>query len=97
MFGIKTRKDKRIEELEHYNAKCKADIAAYNRVITGMITGNVVACDWCEEKDECQLEAKGKGCGEWWLAFTHPAVKEDKADETNGSEEVPIVGSTGGE
>ena len=84
---------KRVEELEHYNAKCKADIVAYNRVITGMIVGDINPCDWCEEKDECQLEAKGKGCDNWWLAFTHPEVKEEAADD---SERVSIEGAESG-
>ena len=83
----------KIADLEHYNAKCKADIMAYNHVITGMITGEVNPCDWCEEKNECQLEAKGKGCSEWWLGFDFPEeLKEDKADD---SERVPLVGSEG--
>ena len=82
---------KRIAELEDYNRKSKADIKAYNRVITGIIAGED-PCEWCEEKPECDKE-KGKGCENWWLAFTHPFVKEEDADD---SESVPVVGSEGG-
>lgn len=60
---------KRIEDLENYNARCKADIVAYNQCITGMIDGES-PCKWCEEYEECQHEAKdGKGCGDWWLKY----------------------------
>lgn len=83
---------KHIEELEHYNARCKADITAYNRIITGMISGEIDPCDWCEEREECQLAAKNNGgCTEWWLAYNQPSVKEESDD----SEAVPITGSDG--
>lgn len=84
---------KRIEELEHYNAKCKADITAYNHIITGLIAGDLNPCDWCEENADCERPVKGKGCSEWWLTFTFPDVKEEEDD----SEGVPVVGATGGE
>ena len=84
---------KRIEEMEHYNAKCKADIVAYNRVITGMIAGDIDPCEWCEEHADCERPLRGKGCSEWWLAFTPPVVEEVGADEGEG---VPITGSEGG-
>ena len=84
---------KRIEELEHYNGKAKADITAYNRVITGMIKGEVNPCDWCEENEECQLEAKGEGCENWWLAFAHPTTEEVAADD---SKAVSIEGAESG-
>ena len=83
---------KHIEEMEHYNAKCKADIVAYNRIVLGLIDGSVNPCDWCEENAECERPVKGKGCSEWWLTYTPPDAKED-ADESAG---VPIVGSEGG-
>lgn len=82
---------KKIEEMQHYNDKCKADIMAYNAVIQAMIEGKS-PCPWCEEHEECQLTAKDvKGCDQWWLSFTPPEVKE----ETNDSEDVPVVGSEG--
>ena len=59
---------KKIEELEHYNKRCVADIKAYNQVIESMIAGGS-PCDWCEDRVECQLNAKGKGCDEWMLAM----------------------------
>lgn len=83
---------KKIEELEHYNAMAKADIVAYNRVVTGLISGDLDPCEWCEENADCKRPIKGKGCSEWWLAFEHP-VEEAKDDD---SERVPLIGSTGG-
>lgn len=61
---------KRIEELEHYNRLASADIKTYNEVIDGMIAGRS-PCDWCEDQQECQLQAHadGKGCDMWMLAF----------------------------
>ena len=82
---------KKIEELENYNAKSKADITMYNVVIQAMIEGKS-PCEWCEEHEECQHTEKDvKGCSDWWLAFTLPEVKED----ANDSEGVSLVGSTG--
>ena len=83
---------KKIEELEHYNGRCRKDISAYNKVILGLISGELDPCDWCEEKEECQRECKGKGCGEWWLSYKLP-VEEDQTDDSDG---IPFVGSTGG-
>lgn len=84
---------KKIEELEHYNAKCKADITAYNKVIWGLIAGNLNPCDWCEDNNECSLAEKGKGCSEWWLTFNPPGAEEVNADD---SERVSISGANGG-
>lgn len=83
---------KQIEELEHYNARCKADITAYNHIITGLIAGNLNPCEWCEENNECTLNEKGKGCSEWWLGFTHPTVEEVETDDREG---VSIEGTEG--
>ncbi len=83
---------KKIEELENYNRRSKADITGYNVVIQALIRGES-PCPWCEEYSECQLEEKDKkGCAQWWLAYGHPDLKEDDADD---SERVPLVGSTG--
>lgn len=58
---------KRIEELEHFNRSAAADIVDYNRVIEHMISGGC-PCDWCEDMQECQLNAKGEtGCTDWML------------------------------
>ena len=82
---------KKIEELEHYNSKCKADITAYNKVIRGLIEGDINPCEWCEEDADCERPIKGKGCSEWWLTYSLPDAKE----EENDSEGVPLVGSEG--
>ena len=58
---------KRIEELERVAALNKADIVDYNKCVEHMIQGGS-PCDYCEDLQECQLEAKGKtGCTEWML------------------------------
>ena len=75
---------KRIEELEYYNLRASADIKAYNAVIDSMIAGGS-PCDWCEEKQECQLQVKadGKGCSEWWLANDLPVQDQDGGDASD--------------
>ena len=82
----------KIEELEHYNARCKSDITAYNKIIVGLISGELNPCDWCEENADCKRPIKGKGCSEWWLTYSLPEQKEEEADDSEG---LPLVGSTG--
>ena len=82
----------KIEKLEHYNAKCKADITAYNKIIVGLIEGELNPCDWCEENADCKRLVKGKGCSEWWLTYSLPEQKEEKADD---SERISLEGSEG--
>ena len=82
---------KRIEDLELYNAQCKADIVKYNRCIDSVIAGEKTFCDWCEDKEECQLEAKGTGCHEWLLTFDS-VNEEDDADDSEG---VHVTGAEG--
>lgn len=60
---------KRIAELEYVVAMQTQDIKDYNACIIAHI-GGASLCDWCEDKNECQLEAKGgTGCSEWWLRY----------------------------
>lgn len=63
---------KRLEDVEIVLARAQADIKAYNQCIDSMIAGGS-PCDWCEDRKECQLQAKadGKGCSEWWLRYDH--------------------------
>ena len=84
---------RRIEELELYNAQCKADITKYNKCIDSVIAGEKTFCDWCEEQEECQHEVKGKGCKEWWLTFDGVNEEEDDADDSEG---VHVTGEQGG-
>lgn len=57
----------RIAEMERVAALNKQDIIAYNKCILDMIAGES-PCLYCEDWQECQLEAKGgKGCAEWML------------------------------
>ena len=58
----------RIDELERVLKGAQADIKLYNEVIDAMIGGKA-PCEWCEDFQECQLEAKGKGCELWWLRY----------------------------
>lgn len=61
----------RIAEMERVANLNKHDIIEYNRCILDMIAGES-PCLYCEDWQECQLEAKGgKGCAEWMLK-TYP-------------------------
>ena len=54
-------------ELERIRALNTEDIIDYNLCILSMIDGRS-PCPFCEDYDECQLEAKDhKGCGEWMV------------------------------
>ena len=74
----------KIEEQEDYIRRCVADIRAYNQVIGSLIAGGD-PCEWCEDREECQLQAKGKGCEDWMLAMNLKGV--ESYDET---EEVTV-------
>lgn len=79
----------RIAELEDWNRRAKQDIQDYIKCICTMIEGGS-PCQWCEEYEECQLQAKGgKGCTEWWLAYR-------KGDETHDSKAVLSEGKSSG-
>ena len=76
---------KHIEELEDYNNRARAEIKALNQCIDSVIAGEKNYCDWCESREECQLESKGKGCSEWWLMFDPPIREEGSdADDSKG-------------
>lgn len=90
-------KNKRIAELEDFNRRCSADIRAYVGCIISMI-GGASPCAWCEEENECQLEAKGgKGCKQWWLKNNLEEVPEfeEDADLPAGTDAVTGVGADG--
>lgn len=56
-----------IMELERLNKLYAADVRNYYDCIEGTVDGKSI-CDWCQDLDECQLQAKGgKGCKEWML------------------------------
>lgn len=85
---------KRIEELEKEIAESRyvvgmqaQDIKDYNAVIQDMIAGKSI-CWWCEEHNECQLNAKdGPACAQWWLRFRKPEEKtEGDQDGEAGTE-----------
>ena len=60
---------KHLDATANFIDHSKSDIADYNKVIQHMIAGGC-PCEWCEDLDECQLEAKGEtGCSEWLLRF----------------------------
>lgn len=84
----------KIEELEDFNRRAVAEIRGLNACIDSVIAGEKTYCDWCEEQNECQLEAKGKGCDLWWLMMNlELPEKEDDPDESTGF--LP-TGATGG-
>ena len=71
-----------IKEQERVMALNKKDIIDYNNCILSMIEGGD-PCEYCEDKEECQLEAKGKGCDQWMLKsqkITSLDVKEGEDD-----------------
>lgn len=72
---------KRIEDMELTLARATADIKRYNQCIDSMIEGGS-PCDWCDDLNECQLEAKGKGCELWLLSFEEEEHHE--SDNTDG-------------
>ncbi len=69
---------KQLENQTFYNALASADIRDYNAVIDHMIGGGS-PCDWCQDKEECQLQAKadGKGCDMWMLREQPKEVLEN--------------------
>ncbi len=75
---------KRIEELEYVGMRQMLDVQQYVACVHGMIEGNS-PCPYCEDYEECQLEAKdGKGCTQWWLKF--PKEEEINAGKCAGTE-----------
>ena len=74
----------RIDELEYTIMRHIVDTRNYVACIHDMIEGKS-PCAYCEEHEECQLEAKdNKGCAEWWLRF--PKESELNAGERTGTE-----------
>ena len=66
---------KKIEDLEYFNARCVADIKAYNQIIDSLIDGGTL-CDWCHDREECEKERTGIGCDEWMLAMDLKGVEK---------------------
>ena len=78
---------KRIEELEHFNRLCSRDIKAYNKVIDHMIAGGS-ACDFCDERVECERPDKTKGCEEWMLEWNREGEESnDEQEKDSGSDD----------
>ena len=88
---------KRIEDLEDFNTRASRDIKAYNQLIDGVIAGQMSFCDWCEDREECQLEAKerGTGCDQCWL-MDNPPVKEAEEGGTDDSTGIFSASPDGG-
>ena len=76
---------KKIEEQEFTLLLNKLDIRDYNLCILSMIAGGS-PCEYCEDYEECQLQAKGKGCEEWLLKrqITPTDVNEEEDDASKG-------------
>lgn len=72
---------KRIAELEDFNRRASGEIKALNACIDSVIAGEKTYCDWCEDREECQLKAKetGSGCSEWWMSM-QPQDRPELAD-----------------
>lgn len=59
----------RLRDIEIVLAGAQNDIRRYNECIDSMIQGGS-PCEYCEEEEACQLQAKGgKGCAQWWLKY----------------------------
>lgn len=57
-----------IVKQKDFNMRASADIKNLYRCCLSVIAGEKTFCDWCEERNECQRECKGKtGCAEWWM------------------------------
>ena len=93
----------RIEQLEFRLAMNILDIRDYNKVIEELILQKS-PCPWCEDYNECQLEAKKLyGCPEWLLHSNAKRVSEVDVDEEaklqfggeNESKRVHAVGQEG--
>lgn len=81
----------RIEECERVMALNKQDIIEYNKCILDQIEGKT-PCTYCEDWNECQLEAKGgKGCAEWMLHWQ--VTKDDVEEEQDAGKGVHVFGS----
>ena len=73
----------RIQELEFRVAMNILDIRDYNDVIEALILQKS-PCPWCEDYEECQLEAKKLyGCPEWLLHSNAKRVDEVNIDQDN--------------
>ena len=67
---------KKIEELEFRIAMYIMDVKEYNEVIDALILQKS-PCPWCEDYEECQLEAKKLyGCPEWMLHNNAKRISE---------------------
>ena len=54
----------------------KADVKNFYECIEGTVDGKSI-CDWCDQYNECQLQAKGgKGCKEWEHKIQQEAQNE---------------------
>ena len=88
---------KHIADLEDFNRRATIDNKAYNKVIEGMIRGES-PCPWCNDYQECQLQAKdGKGCEDWFLTMEIQEQGVSVNAENADSETVDNGGSTDGE
>ena len=67
----------RIQDLERINKLYAADVKDYYECIEGTVDGESI-CKWCDDHEECQLQAKdGKGCKEWILKRQPPEVTHE--------------------
>jgi hypothetical protein len=80
-----------IPELERRLEYNKVDITNYNLCILHQINGGS-PCIFCEDYEECQLEAKdGRGCGEWMLkSQTKAGEQQDAQRQEEGTDIGPV-------
>jgi hypothetical protein len=81
----------RIPQMEWVLYKNKVDITNYNLCILHQIDGGS-PCIFCEDYEECQLEAKnGRGCREWMLkSQTKAGEQQDAQRQEEGTDIGPV-------
>jgi hypothetical protein len=53
----------------------RTDVKNFYECIEGTVDGESI-CKWCNDHEECQLQAKdGKGCKEWQHIIQQPLVE----------------------
>lgn len=67
--------EQQIADLLQENMIHRADTAQFYDCIEGTVDGESI-CKWCNDHEECQLQAKdGRGCKEWQHIIQQPLME----------------------